>query len=229
MTAPSLKDRVALITGATRGIGRAVAVEAARRGAHVIGIGRKEADLAKIDDAIRDASGRQASLVPLDLTDFEGIERLAGVIAHRWGRLDLLVANAGLLGTLTPLAQQTPKEFDKVLSVNLTANHRLVRAFDGLLRKAAADHGRADAIFLSSGVAVRPRGYWGAYQASKAGLAAMATGYGEEVESAGVRVHVFDPGAAATAMRAAAYPGEDASTLPSAEDAATRLFQLVGR
>lgn len=227
MSEEALKDRVVLVTGATRGIGRASAIESARRGAHLVGVGRKEADLAKLDDAVRAASGRQASLVPLDLTDFDGIDRLAGVLAHRWGRIDALIANAGILGTLTPLSQQDPKEFDKVLKVNLTANHRLIRAFDGLLRAGAKANGRADAVFLSSGVVARPRAYWGAYQASKAGLAAMAAGYAEEVANFGVRVHVFDPGATATAMRATAYPGEDPATLPSPEDAAERLLALL--
>jgi len=224
-----LKGRVGLVTGASRGIGRATALALARSGVQLIAIARKEKDLERLDDDVRAVSGKPASLVPLDLTDLEGIDRLASVIGHRYGKLDLLISAAAELGKLEPLAMQTPKDFERITKVNLTANHRMIAAFDGLLRASGQEEAGADAVFFSSGVVQRPRAHWGAYQASKAGLAAMAVGYREEVRTFGVRVHLFDPGATATDMRRAAYPGEDKGRLKTPDDVAEDLLQRIGR
>ena len=205
---PELTGRVALVTGASRGIGAAVAERLASEGAHVVAVARGEEGLCALDDRIRGAGGN-ATLVPLDITNGEALDRLGGSLAERYGRLDVLVANAGLLGDLRPLAHIEPRMWDRVIEVNLSANWRLIRATDALLRAAPA--GRA--IFVTSGVAARPRAYWGAYAVAKAGLEALVRIYAAEVANTAVRVNALDPGAVRTAMRAKAMPGEDPATV----------------
>ncbi len=213
-----LAGRIALVTGASRGIGRAVAKRFAAEGAHVILNARTLGALEELDDEIR-AIGGQTTLVPGDLTDFDLIDQMGAAVFERWKRLDILVGNAGLLGTLTPIAHIDPKTWDQVMAVNLTANYRLLRSFDPLLR--AADSGRA--IFVSSGVGSRPTAYWSTYAISKAALEMMARLYAEETKATTVRVNMICPGATRTGMRAAAMPGEDPETLKTPESI-TELF-----
>jgi NAD(P)-dependent dehydrogenase (short-subunit alcohol dehydrogenase family) len=217
-----LQGKVVLVTGASRGIGYASAREAARRGAHVVAVARTVGGLEELDDEIQDM-GSSATLVPLDLRDGDAIDRLGAAIFERWGALDGLIANAGMLGTLSPLPHVAPEEFDKVMAVNVTANYRLLRSTDLLLRQ--ADAGRA--VFVSSGAARSARPYWGLYAASKAAVDAMVKSYAGEIEQTTVRVNVFYPGAVRTAMRAKAMPGEDPETLPKPEDIAPQLVDLI--
>jgi len=220
--AGALQDRIALITGASRGIGRAVAERFAAEGAHVIGLARSESGLVELDDAIR-ALGGSATMVPMDLTNGEAIDRLGGTLAERYGRLDVLVGNAGLLGVLGPLSHIRPHVWDRVVEVNLTANWRLIRSLDPLLRQ--SDAGRA--IFVSSGVAHRPRAYWGVYAVTKAALEMLAGIYAEEAATSALRVNMVDPGATRTQMRATAMPGEDPMTLPAPEDITDVFVELA--
>lgn len=215
-----LTGRVALITGASRGIGAALARRFAAEGAQVILTARTQAGLEEVDDAITAASGgaHSATLVPLDLRDGEDIERLAQAIAARFGRLDILVGNAGILGEMTPVSNIDPEKWTEVLDVNLTANWRLIRALEPLLLK--SDAGRA--IFLTSGVS-GGRAYWGAYAVSKAAVEALARTWAQEMENTTLRINVVNPGAIRTGMRAEAYPGEDPMTLPSPDDI-TEIF-----
>ena len=221
---PSLSGRVALVTGATRGIGRAIALGLARSGAHVIATGRTQGALEELDDEILAGTGGRATLVPLDIVDGDGVDRLGAAIFERWGKLDVLVAAAGVLGVTTPVPHLDAQVWDRVMAVNLTANYRLIRSMDLLLRK--ADAGRA--VFLTSGAARRPRAFWGAYAASKAGLEALATVYADEVEHTDLRVAVVNPGPMRTRMRAAAFPGEDPMTLPAPEEIVPMILELVG-
>jgi NAD(P)-dependent dehydrogenase (short-subunit alcohol dehydrogenase family) len=203
------EGRLALVTGAGRGIGAAIARALAQAGAHVILAARTGADLEAVEESIH-AAGGSATIAALDLTGPDAIAKLAQAVAGRWQALDLLVLNAAMLGTLTPVAQIDGKEFNKVLTLNLLAQQALIAAFDPMLRKSAA--GRLIAITSSVGQA--PRAYWGAYGASKAALENLVLAYGEEVKNlAPLKVAIVDPGATATAMRARAYPGEDAATL----------------
>lgn len=217
-----LAGKVVLVTGASRGIGYAAALEAARRGAHVIAVARTVGGLEELDDEIQ-ALGSSATLVPLDLRDGEAIDRLGAAIFERWGHLDGLVANAGQLGVLSPLPHIKPDDFDKVLAVNVTANYRLLRSLDLLLRQAEA--GRA--VFVSSSSARSARPFWGLYAASKAALDAMVKSYAGEIANTGARVNVFYPGAVRTAMRAKAMPGENPETLPAPAEIAPRLLDLL--
>ena len=204
-----LDGRIALVTGASRGIGAAVATRFAAEGAHVIAVARTTEGLEALDDAVRAASG-SATLVPLDVTDGPAIDRLGGTLAERYGRLDILVGNAAILGALSPLGHMTPQVWDRVIEVNLTANWRLIRSMDPLLR--ASDSGRA--MFVTSGVARKVFPYWGAYAVSKAGLEMLVRIYAAEVEKSELRVNIVDPGIVRTHMRAQAMPGEDPMTLP---------------
>lgn len=217
-----LAGKVILVTGASRGIGYASAIEAARRGAHVVAVARTVGGLEELDDEIQDL-GSSTTLVPLDLRDGDAIDRLGAAIFERWGALDGLVANAGQLGVLSPLPHVSPEDFDKVIAVNVTANYRLLRSCDLLLRQ--ADAGRA--VFVSSSSARSARPYWGLYAASKAAVDAMVKSYAGEVEQTKVRVNVFYPGAVRTAMRAKAMPGEDPATLPTPADVAPKLIDLL--
>ena len=219
----ALSGRVALATGATRGIGRAIALGLARAGAHVIAVGRTQGALEELDDEILALTGEHATLVPLDITDGDGVDRLGAAIFERWGRLDILIAAAGVLGVTTPVPHMDPPVWDRVLAVNLTSNYRLIRSMDLLLRKAEA--GRA--VFLTSGAARRPRAFWGAYAASKAGLEALAATYADEVEHTPVRVAVVNPGPMRTKMRAAAFPGEDPQSLPAPDEIVPMILELV--
>lgn len=217
-----LAGKVVLVTGASRGIGYAAAIEAARRGAHVVAVARTVGGLEELDDEIQDL-GSAATLVPLDLRDGDAIDRLGAAIFERWGALDGLVANAGQLGVLSPLPHVKPEDFEKVMAVNVTANYRLLRATDLLLRQSTA--GRA--VFVSSSSAKSARPFWGLYAASKAAVDAMAKSYAGEVAQTKVKVNVFYPGAVRTAMRAKAMPGENPDTLPKPSDIAPRLIDLI--
>lgn len=215
-------SRIVLITGASRGIGRATAIALAARGDHIVAVARDSAGLEHTDDAVR-AVGGSATLVPLDLRDGDGIDRLGAAIFERWGRLDGFFANAGILGPLTPLAHLDPQAFDDLIAVNVTANARAIRALDPLLRASAA--GRA--VFVSSSVARAPRAYWGGYAMSKAAVESLALTYAAECATTAVRVNVLNPGGTATAMRAQAMPGEDASVLPTPDDVAVLAAKML--
>jgi NAD(P)-dependent dehydrogenase (short-subunit alcohol dehydrogenase family) len=219
-----LSNRIALVTGASRGIGYAVALELARQGAHVIALARTQGGLEELDDDIRKIGG-EATLVPCDLADHEAIDRLGAAIHERWGRLDILVGNAGLLGTLSPLGHLDPSEWDKVFSVNVTANWRLIRSLDPLLQR--SDAGRV--VFVSSGASTRaePRAYWGLYATTKAALDMIARSYAAETKNiSNVRVMLFNPGPLRTAMRAKAMPGEDPLTLKTPDDVAPAIAAM---
>lgn len=217
-----LAGKVVLVTGASRGIGYQAAKEAGRRGAHVIAVARTVGGLEELDDEIQ-AAGGSTTIVPLDLCDFEGIDRLGAALFERWGRLDGLIGNAGMLGTLSPVAHLSPDEFEKVFAVNVTANYRLIRSFDLPLRKAEA--GRA--VFVSSGAAQSARPYWSLYAATKAALEAMVKSYAAEMAAGSVRANAFNPGPVRTAMRAMAMPGEDPTTLPEPAAVAPRLVDMI--
>nr|WP_295663221.1 SDR family NAD(P)-dependent oxidoreductase [Polymorphobacter sp.] len=219
----TLQGKLALVTGASRGIGAATAEALAAAGAHVVLTARTEAGLIEVDDRIH-AAGGSATIAPFDLTDGDAVDRLAAALHARWGKLDMLILNAATLGTLTPVPHISPKDFDFVVALNLTANWRLIRAFDPLLR--ASDAGRL--VTLTSSVATTPRAYWGTYAATKAALDSLVLTYGEEVRNvSAVRVAVLDPGATATTMRARAFPGEDATTIKPPSAVADMLVGLL--
>ena len=201
----ALAGRIALVTGASRGIGRAVARRFAAEGAQVIAAARTRAGLEELDDEIRSAGHSPAILAPVDLKVFDAIDQLGGVIHERFGRLDVLVGNAGVLGPMTPIAHFEPQQWQEVLDLNLTANWRLIRSMDPLLRQSSA--GRA--IFVTSAAARAPRAYWGAYAVSKAALEMLVGTYAQEVAHSHVRVNLVDPGRTRTRMRQQAYPGEN--------------------
>ncbi|MCW6507874.1 SDR family NAD(P)-dependent oxidoreductase [Lichenifustis flavocetrariae] len=219
-----LDQRIALVTGASRGIGRAVAIDLARAGAHVVAMARTQGGLEELDDAIR-AEGAEATLVPCDIKDFGAIDRLGAALHDRWGKLDIFVGNAGVLGPITPLAHVDPKQWDDTLAVNVTANYRLIRSLDALLR--ASDAGRV--VLVSSGVAQRAelRPYWGAYAISKGALDIMMRTYAAETATtSAVKVMSVNPGPLRTRMRAKAMPGEDPQTLKTPEDLSPKLVEL---
>ena len=221
MAEKRLKDRIALITGASRGIGRAVALAYAREGAHVILLSRDLSALGRVDDEVRKAGdGKEATLIPLDLADGGAIDALGPTLYERFGRLDVLVGNAGILGRLSPLTHIPSEHWERVLAVNLTANWRLIRTLDPLLRH--SDAGRA--IFVtSSSVADEARAYWAPYSVSKIALETLAKTYADETRDSAIKVNLVNPRATATRMRAEAYPGEDESTLRQPEDL-TEIF-----
>jgi len=214
-TGGRLAGRVALVTGASRGIGRAVALRFAREGAHLVLVAQTQGGLEEVDDAIRALGTGPASLVPADLTDAAVIDQIAAAIHARWRRLDILVGNAASLGVLTPLPHIDPAVWDQVLALNLTANARLIRAVDPLL--GASDAGRV--IFVTSGVA-SGRAYWGTYAVSKGALETLARTYAHEMANTPLRVNLIDPGPTRTRMRAQAYPGEEPASRKSADDEA---------
>lgn len=223
MTDKPFIGKIALVTGASRGIGAAAALALAEKGAHVITTARTAGGLEEVEERIH-AAGGTATIAPLDLTDGESIGRLANAVAERWGVLDMLILNAATLGTLTPVSAIDPKEFAKLVTLNLTAQQALIAAFDPLLRKSRD----ARVVAMTSSVAQTPRAYWGAYGASKAALETLVLAYGEEVKNiSNIRTAIMDPGATRTAMRAKAYPGEDPATLKGPETVADALVRLV--
>jgi NAD(P)-dependent dehydrogenase (short-subunit alcohol dehydrogenase family) len=215
--------QLALVTGASRGIGAATAEALAREGAHVVITARTAADLEQVEERIH-AAGGSATIAPLDLTDGDSIARLATAVTERWGKLDILVLNAATLGSLMPVPAIDGKEFNKVLTLNLIAQQAMIAAFDPLLRK--SDHARLLAV--TSSVGRHPRAFWGAYAASKAALETLVLSYAEEVRNlAPLKVAIVDPGATATTMRARAFPGEDPSTLKPPSAVAEAIANLL--
>lgn len=222
MSSGALHGRIALVTGASRGIGRALALALAQDGAHVIAAGRNSKQLEGLDDAIRAAGGEAATLTPFNLRDFNAIDRLGQAVFDRWGRLDILASAGALLGQLGPIGHVRPDAWNEIVEVNLTSQWRLIRAFDPLLR--LSDAGRA--VFFTTGAAQRIRAYWGPYSVTKAGLEALVRSYAAELADSPVRANLFNPGPTRTAMRAKAMPGEDAALLQSPEDAAAAAMML---
>jgi NAD(P)-dependent dehydrogenase (short-subunit alcohol dehydrogenase family) len=219
-----LQGRIALITGASRGIGAAVAKRFAAEGAKLVLTARTVGGLEEVDDAVRAAGGEASLLVPLDIREFDAIDRLGAALYERFGKLDILVGNAGVLGPITPVGHIEPKQWQEVLDVNLTANWRLLRSMDLLLRQSTA--GRA--IFVSSRAAQTPRAYWSAYTMSKAALQALVQSYALEVRNVTpIRANLIDPGATRTKMRSAAYPGENPETQPLPEDITEAFVRLA--
>jgi NAD(P)-dependent dehydrogenase (short-subunit alcohol dehydrogenase family) len=218
----SLQGKIALVTGASRGIGRAAAIALGAAGAHVICVARTVGGLEETDDAIAKAGGK-ATLVPLNLKDFAAIDRLGASLFERWGRLDAFLGNAGQLGTLTPLAHLEPKDFVDLVDVNITANWRLIRSFDPLLRLSEA--GRA--LFITSGAARKHTPYWGGYAMSKAALESLGLTYAAECEGTKVKANLLNPGPIRTAMRAKAMPGEERSLLKRPEELAPLIVELL--
>jgi NAD(P)-dependent dehydrogenase (short-subunit alcohol dehydrogenase family) len=219
--ADSSTSPIALVTGASRGIGAAVALELASAGHHVVAVARTVGGLEELDDQIKGAGGT-ATLVPLDMKDMDGIARLALALNERYGKLDVLVGNAGVLGPLSPLDHVEPKYFDDALTVNIKANWQLIRTMDALLKRSPA--GRA--VFLTSSVAYKGRAYWGPYAASKAALDALVRTYAAECANTNVRANLFSPGPTRTRMYMGAFPGVDPETLPTPEEVAKAMLPL---
>jgi NAD(P)-dependent dehydrogenase (short-subunit alcohol dehydrogenase family) len=225
---PSSSDRplaglLALVTGATRGIGRACALALAESGAHVIAVGRTQGALEELDDEIFAATGQHATLVPLDLLQGDQIDGLGQAIHERWGRLDILVHAAGLLGLLTPVSHLEPQVWERTLATNLTASYRLIRSLEPLFRQAPA----ARAIFLTTGLAAKPRAFWGVYAATKAGMESLVGCWADELEQTQIRSVLLNPGPMRTKMRAQAYPGEDPQTLPDPSEIGPLIVDLA--
>lgn len=214
--------RVALVTGASRGIGAAIAEGLAREGAHVILLARTQGALEEVDDKIQ-AAGGKATLFPFDLAETKKISAIGPALADKFGRLDILVGNAAMLGSLSPVAHSDPKIFDEVFKVNFFANYHLIRALDPLLR--ASDAGRA--VFVTSGVARGQAPFWGAYASSKAALESMVTAYAVETAYSALKVNILDPGIVRTSMRAEAFPAEDPKTLPAPGSIVPRVLELT--
>ncbi|MEQ9316466.1 MAG: SDR family NAD(P)-dependent oxidoreductase [Henriciella sp.] len=218
-----MDKRITLVTGASRGIGKAASLALAKDGHHIVAIARSKLALEKLDDEIKTAGG-SATLIPMDLKDKTGFETVGQALASRFGRLDGVLGNAGILGTLGPLQSVGPRSFEETIEVNLTANWRLIRAMAPLLQRSETPR----AVFVTSGVVPRPRAFWGPYQASKAGLEGLIAAWADENDNLKLRVNLFDPGATRTQMRADAVPGEDPMTLPTPEEVVTRLVPLLG-
>jgi len=216
-----LAGRIAFVTGASRGIGAATAVALAGLGAHVVITARTQGGLEETDDAVR-AVGGAATILPLDLREAESIDAIGPSLVQRFGRLDVLIHNAGALGKLTPAGHILPRDFAECLAVNMIASYRLIRTCAPVL--AASDAGRA--VFVTTSVASTPRAFWGAYASSKAGMEMLVRTWADEVEGTPLRVNLFDPGGTATRMRAMAFPGEDPGTLPTPASVAEKLVAL---
>ena len=216
-----LAGRIALVTGASRGIGYALSVALARAGAHIVAVARTVGGLEELDDAVK-AAGSATTLVPLDVRDYDGFYRLAAALSERYRRLDVLVGNAAIGGQRSPLGHVMPPAWDEAMAINVTANYQLIRAVDGLLRR--SDAGRA--VFMTSGAATNTRAYAGPYSTSKAALNALARTYAAETEGTAVRVNLFNPGPTRTGMRAQVMPGEDPMTLPTPEQVAEKIVDL---
>lgn len=223
MTDLPLTDRVALVTGASRGIGRAAALALAAAGAHVVAVARTQGALETLDDEIRTATGQGATLVPMDIGEADGLDQLGFAIHQRFGRLDVLVHAAALLGSLTPVSHIEPKHWERLVAVNLTAPARLIRSCEPLLRAAAAPR----AIFLTSSRASQPKAFWGPYGATKAGMENLVRTWADELENTPVRAVLLDPGAMRTRMRAEAYPGEDPAGLPDPAEIGPLIVELA--
>ncbi len=225
--APDLTGRIALVTGASRGVGYFIAKQLAAAGAHVVAVARTVGGLEELDDEIkaeRARSGKgEATLVPLDLTDMAGIDRLGGAIHDRWKKLDILVANAGVLGTISPIGHVEAKVFEKVMTINVVGTWRLIRSVDPLL--GFSDAGRA--IVVTSSNAHSGQAFWAPYAASKAAVEALVRGWAAETASMPIRINAFDPGRMRTAMRAQAMPGENPETVPHPSDIAPHIMRLV--
>ncbi len=221
-SAQRLKGRVALVTGASRGLGRAASLAIAREGAHVVISARTVGALEELDDEIK-ASGGTATILQLDLTNAEKIDQLGPSLLQRWPHLDILVANAAILGPLSPLGHVKPEGWDAAIAANLPANWRLIRTLDPLLQR--SDAGRA--IFVTSRAADGLNAYWGPYAVSKAGLEALAKTYAAEVATTKIRVSLLDPGGMRTAMREKAFPGEDRATLPEPAAVAPLIVEMA--
>ena len=218
-----LSGKLALVTGASRGIGAATAEKLAEAGAHLILVARTADALEAVEDRIHETGGT-ATIAPLDLTDGESIGKLAGAVAGRWEKLDILMLNAAMLGSLTPVQDIDPKEYSRLLSLNLLANQALIAAFDPLLRKAE----RADVVALTSSVGGEPRAFWGAYGSSKAALESLLGAYADETEHTGrIRVHIVDPGSTRTRMRALAFPGEEPDSVKPPEVVAQAIVERL--
>ncbi|MEE9347047.1 MAG: SDR family NAD(P)-dependent oxidoreductase [Robiginitomaculum sp.] len=222
MTAIDLSGRVTLVTGASRGIGYAAAIALAKAGSHIIAVARTQGGLEDLDDAIREIGG-EATLVPMDLKQPDGLDQLGAVIHERFGRLDGLLSCAGVLGEIAPAPHVSLKKWDEAVAVNMTANYRLIRSLDPLLR--ASPSGRA--VFVTSGAAQSRKAYWSVYAASKAGMEALVQSYAREVESTNLRVNLVDPGRTRTAMRAKAMPGEDPDILPKPTELSPMFVELL--
>jgi NAD(P)-dependent dehydrogenase (short-subunit alcohol dehydrogenase family) len=218
-----LAGLIALVTGATRGIGRASALGLAEAGAHVIAVGRTQGALEELDDETKSLTGENATLVPMDLAKLDDIDTLGGAIHKRWGRLDILVHAAAQLGDMTPVSYLDPAVWDKVLQLNMTAPFRLIRSLEPLLRESKA----ARPIFVTSGVARTPRAFWSLYAASKAGMDALVTSWADELENTTIRPVLLSPGPMRTKMRAQAFPGEDPTTLPEPSEIAPLVVELA--
>src|SRR5579875_1459604 len=219
----SLDGKLALVTGASRGIGAATAQALAGAGAHVILVARTSSALEETEEKIHGLGGT-ATIAPLDLVEGESIGKLAGAVAERWSKLDILVLNAAMLGSLTPVQDIDPKEYSRILSLNLLANQAMIAAFDPLLRRAD----RADIVALTSSVGSQPRAFWGAYGSSKAALEILLGAYADEIaHTRRMRVHIVDPGATRTRMRALAFPGEDPETVKPPERVAETILERL--
>jgi NAD(P)-dependent dehydrogenase (short-subunit alcohol dehydrogenase family) len=218
-----LDGLIALVTGATRGIGRASAIGLADAGAHVIAASRTQGALEELDDEIKSRTGQGATLVPLDITKGDDIDQLGRAIWERWGRLDVMVHAAAQLGDMTPVSHLEPKVWDKVLAANMTATYRLIRSMEPVLRQSKA----ARPIFVTSGIARTPRAFWGLYAATKAGMDALVTSWADELETTPIRPVLLSPGPMRTKMRAQAFPGEDPSTLPDPSEIAPLVVELA--
>ena len=224
----SSEERIAVVTGASRGVGRAVALALAASGAHVVALARTQGALEELDDAIqalRPGAKNSATLVPCDLKDFTALDRLGEALFRRWGRVDVLVGNAGILGPITPLHHVDPKAWDDVMAVNVTANWRLIRSLDPLLRQSTA--GRVAFVTSAAASSAELRAYWGPYAASKAALDALARTYAAETANTSeIRVMLVNPGPLRTRLRASAMPGEDPLTLKTPEELAPKIVAL---
>lgn len=217
-----MDKRITLVTGASQGIGRSACLALAKAGHHVIGLARSKKALEALDDEIR-AAGGTMSLIPFDLRDAAAFEPLGHAVAEKFGRLDSLLGNAGVLGNIGPLQAGGERQFNEVIDVNLSANWRLIRVMDPILRRSESPR----AVFITSGVVPRPRAFWGPYQASKAGLEALIYAWADENEQSKLRINLFDPGATRTDMRADAMPGEDPMTLPHPDEVAKHIVPLL--
>lgn len=222
MSEKPLSGRITLVTGATRGIGFQAALALAKAGSQIIAVGRTQGGLEDLDDVIT-STGGECTLVPLDLKNFDGIDQLGAIIHDRWGKLDGLFGNAGLLKDLMPSHQIPTKDFEEIMAVNMTSNYRLIRALDPLLRQSEA----ARAVFMTSSVAQGGRAFWGAYAASKAALEVFVQSYAQEVEQSKIRANILNPGGTATKMRAKAMPGEDPETIPQPDDLAPLIVKML--